>query len=435
MSRRRSGMAEHNEDFDDNHSNYYSREPYDSSYQNNHRSHSPPGYPGTGNQYPAYQQYPQYPPYPSYPPPKQSSGAMIVIIAIVMAMAIIIPIFLAGVLYVWTSDFGGGGSTGLSINANVVDRNSYWKIEIVSVSGGSLSLSDSKFQLFSNTGTSLFARTTANINPTSPVSSGDAAIYAFSSSTSPVYENETIGDGFTVDAASGLYPERWEGCYFAYVDSQNDNKINSGDAIWVFKDWNDDNTDDVTIGYSFEILDKENQEVFMKELRVYYIPDDNNGDGNFLSISANVNDRTSYWKIEIVSVSGGSLYSSDAKFQLFSRAGTSMFTRTTANINPTSPLTSGESAIYANPSSTSPVYENSTTGDGAVIDSASVAYPERWEGCYFAYIDSQYDNKINSGDSIWVFKDWNEDNTDDVTTGFTFKILDGKNKDVLRKEF
>jgi flagellin-like protein len=160
------------------------------------------------------------------------------------------------------------------------------------------------------------------------------------------------------------------------------------------------------------------------------------GGGTSLSISANVNDRTSYWKIEIVSVSGGSLSLSDTKFQLFTRAGTSAFTKTTANINPTSALTSGESAVYAVPSATgTPVYENATSGTGGPVNSASVAYPERWEGCYFAFVDSQNDNKVNSGDSIWVFKDWNEDDSDDVFTGFAFKILDGKNQDVLKKEF
>jgi hypothetical protein len=153
------------------------------------------------------------------------------------------------------------------------------------------------------------------------------------------------------------------------------------------------------------------------------------------TISANVNDRTSYWKIEIVTAGGKLLALNSVKFQLFSRSGTSLFTRTTANINPTTALTSGESAIYPIPSGIGPVYENATTGDGATIDAASVAYPERWEGCYFAYVDAQNDNKITSGDSIWVFKDWNEDNTDDVTPGFNFKILDSENNEILNKEF
>ena len=195
---------------------------------------------------------------------RKDDEAVSPVIAVILMVAI--TVVLAGVLYVWVSSFGTGGGTSLSISANVVDRTSYWKIDIVAVSGGSLSLTDAKFQLFTRSGTSSFTRTTANINPTTALTSGESAIYPVpSDAATPVYENATTGDGGTVDATSVNNPQFWEGCYFTYVDSQSDNKLNSGDSIWVFKDWNEDNTEDVTTGYAFKVLDGKNEDVLTKE--------------------------------------------------------------------------------------------------------------------------------------------------------------------------
>ena len=43
-------------------------------------------------------------------------------------------------------------------------------------------------------------------------------------------------------------------------------------------------------------------------------------------------------------------------------------------------------------------------------------------------------DELNSGDQIWVYKDYDDDGTDDITSGYKFKILDGDDNIVISKE-
>jgi len=193
---------------------------------------------------------------------RKDDDAVSPVIAVILMVAI--TVVLAGVLYVWVSGFGGGGGGGVSISSSVTDKSQYWKVDIVKVSGGSLSLSDAKFLMISSAGIQVFKRTINDANPTS-LTSGDSTAYPIPSSAAAVNENASAGDGATVDAASLAKPQVWENCYMCYLDSNSDGKVSAGDALWVYKDYNADGTEDFTTGYRVKILDGSDNEVLTKE--------------------------------------------------------------------------------------------------------------------------------------------------------------------------
>ena len=44
-----------------------------------------------------------------------------------------------------------------------------------------------------------------------------------------------------------------------------------------------------------------------------------------------------------------------------------------------------------------------------------------------AYIDSDADEKVSSGDALWVYKDYDSDGTLDFTGSYTLEFKDGNN--------
>ena len=190
---------------------------------------------------------------------RKDDEAVSPVIAVILMVAI--TVVLAGVLYVWVSSFGGGGTTGVSISANKVDRNEYYAIEIVKTSGGDLSLSDAKFRLFTKTDILEYSKTTSSTDAQPDYidsTEGHSRAYPVPSSTAAAggpIENATNGDGLTVDDLSLAKPNIWENCYFCYLDANKDGKVNAGDVVWVYKDYDADLTEEVEPGYKFKILD------------------------------------------------------------------------------------------------------------------------------------------------------------------------------------
>ena len=196
---------------------------------------------------------------------------MIPIVGIVVVLAVVLPT-IAGLLFLWSDSDGGGGSNGgggtvgISISANKSDMNIYYSVEIVKVSGGSLNLHDAKFLLITSSGAQLINKDYRDAYPSS-ISTGDTTVYPIPSRDySPVTENASYGDGATVDSSSVNNPTYFEYCYFVILDSESDGKINSGDCFWIYKDYNDDGTNEITSGYKFKILDGDGNEVLTKEL-------------------------------------------------------------------------------------------------------------------------------------------------------------------------
>jgi len=162
-------------------------------------------------------------------------------------------------------------------------------------------------------------------------------------------------------------------------------------------------------------------------------PEDLLPDYSPLSMSANKADKNIYYSIDIVKISGGSLNIANAKFLIITSSGVQLINRAYTDASPSS-LTQGDTTVYPIPSSLSPVYENSSTGDGATVDTDTINYPLRWEGCYLAFIDSESDGKVNAGDAIWIYKDYNDDGTNEISSGYKIKILDNNDYEILVKE-
>lgn len=226
-------------------------------------------------QYGPTQQYPQYPAqapqqpytytpgsiYPQYPPPQpeKSKKSIITIIIVVVIIIVIIPLIGWYLLFTWVSDLESSGTISVSIAGSVTDKTNSWKIEIIRVRSGTLSLEDAQFEIVDQNGILLFKRTINNANPPS-VSSVGETIYPMPSGLSPVkerYTNETV----TGDTAITTY----EYCCFAYVDANKDRKISLGDSIWVYKDYDADGKNDIFPKYSFNILDYDDNLVMKKE--------------------------------------------------------------------------------------------------------------------------------------------------------------------------
>jgi hypothetical protein len=141
-----------------------------------------------------------------------------------------------------------------------------------------------------------------------------------------------------------------------------------------------------------------------------------------------------YYTFEIMAVTGSTLNITDAKFECSSKSDTILYTKTVLDANPTS-IRYGESIIYPIPSGESPVTENVTTGDGDIIDNDSISNPEIWEYCYFAYIDSEGSGKVDAGDVVRIYKDYNNDEINEVKVGYKFKILDNEGNERYSKKF
>jgi flagellin-like protein len=186
------------------------------------------------------------------------------VIAVILMVAI--TVVLAGVLYAWLQGITDVDSPTIQYSAVIQDKNTHWEIEIIGQSGGSLELDDAKFQINSRTGTVKLKTKISEANPIS-IKSGLSLVYPIpTNSANPVRENTTNGDGEPVDANSVDHPQVWEGCAIAYIDAEGDSKVNPGDIIWVFKDWDGDDSVDVIPGYSFKLIGSEDKAVLSKDL-------------------------------------------------------------------------------------------------------------------------------------------------------------------------
>jgi hypothetical protein len=157
---------------------------------------------------------------------------------VIIIIFVVLPI-VAGVLYVWTSGFSdeGGGGT-VKITCTNVEGNYAFIITIASVYGGDLDLEDARFEI-----------------------SDDNDVRILSAQTGSVRES-TTGNIVTGDSELNDYTD----CYLAYVDEFSNGKSDSGDSIWIYKDWTRDGTQDVYSRYTFKILDENGEMVLKKQL-------------------------------------------------------------------------------------------------------------------------------------------------------------------------
>jgi hypothetical protein len=179
---------------------------------------------------------------------------------VIIIIFVVLPI-IAGVLYVWSSGFSDeGGEGSILISATKVEQTSAYKITIVSVSRGVLNLDDARFQLTDDNDVRILSAQTGNAYPTS-ITKGQSTIYPIPSGSAAVWDIIS-GNVVTGDSELNDYTD----CYIAYVDEFSNGKLDSGDSIWIYKDWTRDGTQDVQSGYMFKILNADYEMILKKQL-------------------------------------------------------------------------------------------------------------------------------------------------------------------------
>ena len=180
------------------------------------------------------------------------------VIAVILMVAI--TVVLAGVLYVWVSQFStGGGGGAVKISSLKTEKNVAFVITISSVSGGTLNLDDAEFQITDEDGRLKYQLDTSDANPAS-VTSGQSVIYPMTAGSVAV----TDATGGVLDGNDGL--SDYTNCTMAYIDQNNDEKVSADDSIWIYMDNNNDGTDDVENKYTFKIVDGNDETVHSKQL-------------------------------------------------------------------------------------------------------------------------------------------------------------------------
>lgn len=126
-------------------------------------------------------------------------------------------------------------------------------------------------------------------------------------------------------------------------------------------------------------------------------------------------EKTYAWQLEITEVSG-TLNLEDAKFLVIDNEGALVYSITTNNANP-SAFTKGKSTVYAmtlGPNAVKDASNNTIDGDDALSE---------YSGCYIVYLDQNSDQKVNAGDSIYVYKDNDADGIEEVSANYIFRIM------------
>jgi hypothetical protein len=152
------------------------------------------------------------------------------------------------------------------------------------------------------------------------------------------------------------------------------------------------------------------------------------GSASSVKISASYKERTNAYVLTITSVSGGALNLEDTTFEMVDSEEVLLYRITTGKTNPTPLLTNG-ATVYPIPSRDTPVRdistENTVTANSKMAD---------YELCFIAYIDQNTNGKISADDTIWIYKDYNADGTNEILSNYLFNILDADGNMVLKKQ-
>jgi hypothetical protein len=147
---------------------------------------------------------------------------------------------------------------------------------------------------------------------------------------------------------------------------------------------------------------------------------------NTPEISALLTEKSNAFVITIANVRGGYLWLYDAIFEISDENDVLQYRLGLDDSNPIS-IYSGESVIYPMTRFTNPV----TDGSGGDLDGNDPL--GEYANCTIAYIDQNGDEEVSADDSIWIYKDNNNDGIDDVKPRYNFFVLDWNHEWVLRK--
>jgi parallel beta-helix repeat protein len=141
--------------------------------------------------------------------------------------------------------------------SNGPKQNFYYMITIESVSGGSLSISNMRFQCYSKDGQLLFNKTIADADP-EQITRGVSSIYPV-----PWYSS-TVNDGTGNIVNSYTELKFYSNCIIAYIDHDSNaraNPNNGYDLILLYTDPDVDGIDEVSVGDEFRIIDGNDKKI------------------------------------------------------------------------------------------------------------------------------------------------------------------------------
>jgi len=227
-------------------SEYWGTSSNQPNYQHQPTQYPPyPSPPPLSYNQPYYQQYPQY----YQPPPKQSDSKIIFIIIIVVVLFFVAPIIIAGIMWAMLSNIGPEEHSYISIASTKKESGEYYTITISSVSGGDLNLNEVQFKMIDDGGALEYSLWITDSDP-DVMNTGDSNIYPLTKYSMGVTDKST---GYDVNILSEF--NDYENCYIAYVDQDRDYLVSSGDKLYIFKDYNNNGSDDIGSKYMLRIMD------------------------------------------------------------------------------------------------------------------------------------------------------------------------------------
>ena len=166
------------------------------------------------------------------------------VIAVILMVAI--TVVMSGLLWAMLQ-INTAEPKAVNISASHIEKENSWKFSITAVSKNNLYIEDLQFRVVDKDGALLYQIRSFNVNP--PIfQKGLSTIYAItlnatvldSSTNNPVNVNSSISD--------------YINCYVTYIDTDSDGKVNEADTIYLFKDYDNDGTNDILPIYKFQIL-------------------------------------------------------------------------------------------------------------------------------------------------------------------------------------
>jgi hypothetical protein len=144
-----------------------------------------------------------------------------------------------------------------------------------------------------------------------------------------------------------------------------------------------------------------------------------------LKVSSYKTENSNAWVITISSMTGGTLNIDEIRFELEDESGYIELSTWIGNANPSYILKSSNT-IYPIPSGSNKVDD----GKIPVIDKTNLL---DYQNCTMAIVDAESDGRLNTGDSIWIYKDIDNDAIPDTFEGSNFLIKDSFGEMIHRK--
>ena len=192
---------------------------------------------------------------PYYPPPKKELNKIIIIVVISIIMLLVF----GGLGYVlWLGSFESSGGGSLKISSYSTEKSSAWVVTISSITGGTANLDEVRFEIEDESGYIKHSTWIGKANPSYVLKSGNT-IYPIPSGSNKVDDGKIP----VIDTTNLL---DYQNCTMAIVDTESDGKLNMGDSIWIYKDIDNDDIQDIFDGSNLVIKDSYGEVIHRKQL-------------------------------------------------------------------------------------------------------------------------------------------------------------------------